>query len=138
MHNLITIFFTLSIMSHFTRKTVLTLALCSLLFALSSCGKTPEAIKGEEAEKQIEENLKLIEQVGRLMVVPNEEPIVATINEAELLRKEQPFYAAVSNGDKLIIFPKNQKAVIYSPTKNIIINSGPFTINDTPAAGTAE
>ena len=111
---------------------------CVALLALTPWGcslsDTPEEIKAQEVEKQVQANNDLMESIGKLMVVPNEEPIIATINEAELLIKEQPFYAGVSNWDKLVIFPKSQKAVIYSPSKNIIINSGPFTINNTPTA----
>jgi hypothetical protein len=67
MHNLITIYFYLSLLCHTLPVNCSCLYSCSLLFALCycpSCGSTPEAIKGEEAEKQVETNLQLMEQVG--------------------------------------------------------------------------
>lgn len=72
---------------------------------------------------------RLMQSVARLMVVPNETPIIATINDADVLTKEQLFYSGSKNGDKLIIFPQAQKAVIYSPGRNVIVNSGPFVVN---------
>jgi hypothetical protein len=113
-------------------RTYISLICLSLTLILTACGATPEELKAKDVEKQVETNLRLMEKVGSLMILPNEEPIIASINEAEALRKEQPFYNGVENGDQLIVFPKAQKAVIYSPSKNVIVNSGPFTINDTP------
>lgn len=123
-------------MSTFLRSITMLFCVSILALTLGACSlsDTPEEIKAAELQAQLDENNELMETIGRLMVIPNEEPIIATINEAELLIKEQPFYAGVSNGDKLVIFPKSQKAVIYSPSKNIIVNSGPFTINNTPTA----
>ncbi len=86
--------------------------------------------------KQAMENTALIQSIGKLMIIPNEQPIVATINQAAVLIQEQPFYTGSQNGDKLVIFPKAQKAVIYSPSRDVIVNSGPFVINqDQKAAG---
>lgn len=84
---------------------------------------------GTPAEKQEREITELLEDVSTHMLVPDERPVVATINQADTLIKEQPFYNGSKNGDKLIIFPKSQKAIIYSPTRDVIINSGPFVIN---------
>lgn len=114
------------------KKLALLFSFLLLLTSLTSCGKSPEKIKAANVEKQVEANAELMKSVGRLMIVPSEDPIIATINEAELLRKEQPFYNGVENGDYLIVFPKAQKAIIYSPTKKVIVNSGPFKIDDTP------
>lgn len=106
------------------------------IISLSACtflGSTPADEKAAQIAQQVTENAELMMKVGSLMIVPNEEPIIATINESAKLIKEQAFYQGSQDGDKLIIFAKAQKAVIYSPARNIIVNSGPFTINDTPA-----
>lgn len=84
--------------------------------------------------QQAAENTALIKSVSALMLVPTEQPIIATINQADVLVKEQAFYTGSQNGDKLIIFPKAQKAIIFSPSRNIIVNSGPFVINSGAAA----
>lgn len=82
-----------------------------------------------DAKKQAEYNL-IIRNVSKHQLIPQEQAIIATINEADKMIAEQPFYANVHNGDKLIIFPIAQRAVIYSPTLDLIINSGPFVLSD--------
>jgi hypothetical protein len=71
----------------------------------------------------------LVQRVGELMLIPNETPIIATINQPENFVHEQPFYTGSQTGDMLLIFPQAARAVIYSPTKDIVINSGPFAVN---------
>ncbi len=86
-------------------------------------------------KRAIAEGMVVLQNVKKLQITPDEKPIIATIDDAEKMMKEQPFYAGVQNGDKLLIFPKSQRAVIYSPKRNIIVNSGPFVL-DTKAAST--
>lgn len=88
--------------------------------------KLPE---GQLSEKQIE---NLINKVSKLIVVPDEEPVVATIIKAEELMAEQKFYLGSQNGDQLIFFPKAQKALIYRKSENKLINVGPVMV-DQPA-----
>lgn len=70
--------------------------------------------------------------IARLMLIPNEKPVIATINEAQKLIASQAFYMGAIDGDKLVMFPNAKKAVIYSPTRNLIVNSGPFVIGSGP------
>jgi hypothetical protein len=79
--------------------------------------------------RAIAEGMMVLENVKKLQIIPDEKPVIATIDDAEKMMKEQPFYAGVQNGDKLLIFPKSQRAVIYSPKRNIIVNSGPFVLD---------
>ena len=78
---------------------------------------------------------ELVVKVGKLIILPTgEEPVVATINDAEALIKEQIFYKGAKNGDVVLVYQKNAKAFIYSPEKNIIINVGPVVFNNQPVA----
>lgn len=84
-----------------------------------------------------EENRKLVEKVGRLMILPADEtPVVATINNAEDLKKEQPFYKDAKDGDNVLIYTEERKAIIYDAIRNVIVNVGPIFINE--EAKTAE
>ncbi len=89
-------------------------------------------VPGEElTEEQID---SLVGRVGQLMMLPEEEPLVATVEDFEQLRAEQAFYKDVQNGDKLLIFPQAAKAVIYNEAKNMIVNAGPIFVNDEAGA----
>ena len=93
---------------------------------------------GDDVAQQQEETVALLQQIGSRMMLPDEQPIVATVNEAAKLISEQAFYAGVQDGDKLVIFPRSQKAVLYSPSREIIVNAGPFIINNSTGANSEQ
>lgn len=77
----------------------------------------------EEGKKEIE---KVLERVERLIILPEGEiPLMATVVDAEALKSEQPFYAHVIKNDIVLIYQQNQRAIIYSPARDIIVNVGP-------------
>jgi uncharacterized protein HemX len=94
--------------------------------------KNPEL----QAAQQQQEAKQLIQKVGKLIILPSEEtPIVATVNDAKTLATQQAFYKEAVNGDKLLIYTVSQKAILYSPSRNMIVNVGPFVStsqNETP------
>lgn len=74
-------------------------------------------------QNQIEE---VISQVAKLTDIPqNEKPSVATITDP-LQLSGMVFFKNAQKGDKLLIFNKNRRAIIYRPAQNIIIEAGPF------------
>lgn len=81
----------------------------------------------------------LKDKVGKLISVPNETPIVATVSDKEKL-KDQPFFADAQNGDYILMFPQAKKAYIYREKENKLINVGPIAITSdttqTPAGTT--
>jgi len=86
-----------------------------------------------QQEKIKAEAKDLTERVGKLMVLPEGEPTVATVADSQALAKEQPFFKDAQNGDKVLIY--KDKAIIYNPTENKIINVGPIYLSkDAPAA----
>lgn len=72
------------------------------------------------------------------MFLPEEDPTIATITDAENLIQQQPFYAGAQNGDKLLIFPNAKKAIIYSEARDKLINVGPIYFNANKAADESE
>jgi hypothetical protein len=102
---------------------IVIVGLIGLLVMVYKKNNTPEKRKAAETGL-------LMKNIGKHYFIPNERPIIATINEAEKLIAEQPFYANVQNGDKLVIFPVAQKAIIYSPKLDKIVNSGPFVLDN--------
>ncbi len=82
----------------------------------------PQRIVNKEAEETIEAVSKLIE-------LPEENPTVATVLDPELL-KSQLFFAKAEKGDKVLIFTGAKKAILYSPSKNKIIEVGPVILGN--------
>ncbi|MDR1196982.1 MAG: hypothetical protein LBL08_01780 [Candidatus Nomurabacteria bacterium] len=74
-----------------------------------------------------EQAQQLKDKVGLLMEIPDETPVIATVSDVEKLR-EQPFFQKAEDGDKVLIFSAEKKAVIYRESTNKIINSGPIAV----------
>ena len=80
----------------------------------------------------------LIEKAGKLVILPTgEDPVVATISDAASLIKEQIFYKNAINGDVVLVYQKAAKAVVYSPSRNIIVNVGPIFLQDNTQTSTS-
>ena len=78
---------------------------------------------------------QLLAEVGKLMVLPeNEQPTIATVTDLEKL-KDQPFFAKAQVGDKVLIYTSAKKAILYRPTENKIIELAPLSVSQ-PAAQT--
>lgn len=67
----------------------------------------------------------IYKRVGKILELPDETPTLATVAEKEKLQ-EQPFFAKAENGDKVLIFPNAQKAILYRPSSKKIIEVAPF------------
>jgi CHASE3 domain sensor protein len=79
----------------------------------------------------------LVQRVERLIALPeDEEPTIATVEDKSKLA-DQAFFADAENGDQLLIYTKSQRAIIYRPSENRIINVGPVSIDDT-SEGTSQ
>jgi hypothetical protein len=54
---------------------------------------------------------------------------VATVSDPEKL-KEQPFFTQAKKGDKLLIYAKARKAILYDPAINKIIEVSTLNIGN--------
>ncbi len=73
---------------------------------------------------------ELVAKVGRLVVLPEgEDPTLATVADPELL-KDQPFFARAKKGDKVLVYNQAQKALLYDPVADKIIEIAPITNNN--------
>jgi hypothetical protein len=71
----------------------------------------------------------LVEKVSRLYLVPeNEEPTIATVSDPAIL-KGQSFFNFAKEGDKVFIFTKISRAVLYRPSIDKIIEIAPIKNN---------
>ena len=73
----------------------------------------------------------ILMKVGKHIVLPEGEiPELATVQDAAALAAEQAFFEGTIDGDKLLIY--SQKALIYSPSRDILVNVGPIYVSDIP------
>ncbi len=71
-----------------------------------------------------------MEAVGRLIVLPEDEvPTIATVTDLEALQG-QPFFANAKLGDKVLIFAKAGKAILYDPVEQKIVEVAPVNLGD--------
>lgn len=84
---------------------------------------SPEA----QAAAAQEQKTALIAKVKALTVLPEEEPVLFTVNDANLLKTQQAFFKDAQNGDVLMVFQKDSKALIFRESTNQIINAGPIS-----------
>ena len=88
----------------------------------------------QHAQEEVE---VLVQKVGKLMELPEGEPVIATVSDKSKLT-DQPFFAKAENGDKVLIFADSSIAIIYRGSNDKIINSGPIAITaDTSEDGSA-
>jgi hypothetical protein len=71
---------------------------------------------------------KTIDAVAKLIVLPHDEsPTIATVTDSKKL-KSQAFFAKASNGDKVLIYTKAKKAILFSPTQNKVVEVAPINL----------
>jgi uncharacterized protein YneF (UPF0154 family) len=93
--------------------------------------KTQALLKNPSLHSQ-QEIQAVIQNIGRLIDLPtDEQPTVATVSDINKL-KDQPFFSHAKNGDKVLIYTKAKKAILYDPVANKIIEVS--TVNLGPAS----
>jgi predicted PurR-regulated permease PerM len=106
----------------------------AVIFALATVTvllyKQVQDLRNNPDQAVVEKSNQLKDQVAKIMHLPDETPTIAEIKTEDLDKlKTQAFFRDIKNGDKILIFSKAQKAVIYREEENRIINSGPIVIN---------
>lgn len=124
-----------------SKNTTLTLIASGIILASSvpsvyffyQYQKAQERLKNPAATTKVD-NQKLIDTVGKLIVLPTgEAPTIATVSDVTKLAN-QPFFTHAQNGDQLLIYQQAKKAILYRPQLGKIIEVGPVTINNTASA----
>ncbi len=108
-----------------------TLIVFVLLFIISSASaiyfalqlNSQKEVSVQNQEKELEE---IIKKVSELIVLPtNETPTLATVSDPSKL-KDQAFFANAQEGDKVLIYAKAGKAILYNPKMNKIVDVSPL------------
>ena len=88
-------------------------------------------MKAQKLESQVQlgtasEVQKTVAEVAKLIILPQDEaPTVATISDVGKLRG-QAFFANAQNGDKVLIYTKAAKAILYDPVQKKIVEMAPL------------
>lgn len=82
-------------------------------------------VQGQQELSKTQTNQLLGEMRSIILLPSNEDPVVATVTDINLL-KSQPFYQDAKNGDRVVVFVNAKKAYIYRPDEKKIINVGAF------------
>lgn len=84
--------------------------------------KVESAKSGQSAQAK-----DVIRTVGKIAIVPTDEtPTIATVTNVEKI-KGQEFFVNAKNGDKVLVYAKQKKAILYRPSTNQIVNINTVT-----------
>lgn len=90
--------------------------------------KNPQQVATEQTKA-------VVDKVGKLIALPSDEtPSLATVQDKTRL-KDQPFFKNAVNGDKLLLYIKARKAILYRESNNKIIEVAPINITKNQQTG---
>lgn len=88
-----------------------------------NAAKNPETAGNTEVEK-------ITNQINKSLQLPTgETPTLATVNDVSKL-KAQTFFKNSQNGDKVLIYSKAGRAVLYRPSTQKVIEYAPVNLNN--------
>jgi len=76
-----------------------------------------------------DEATKLKQQIGQTLALPDETPVVTTIQDVTKFNN-QAFFKNAQNGDKLLLFAKAGRVVLYRPSTQKVIEFTNFTTSN--------
>lgn len=107
---------------------ILIVAIAAAVFYYSKYQDSQNKLKHPEVLAQ-QQTHSLVDKVGRLVELPaGEQPTIATVSDVSKL-SNQNFFANAKNGDKVLIYSKAKKAILYRPSTDKLINVAPLNIN---------
>ncbi len=81
------------------------------------------------------EKLELLDRVARHVVLPDDEkPNIATVTDPVVLQG-QDFFKRAEKGDRVIVYPNAQRAILYRPGIDRIVEMMPFDVQVNDAIG---
>ena len=101
--------------------TISIILVLALAFLLGSIYKSEQAKHEKEVES---ENTLMLEKISKLLNVPEEKPIVSTVNSNEDFANA-PNFKSAEKGDKLFFWVSANQAILYRPSTNQVLDVAP-------------
>ncbi|MFA6254376.1 MAG: hypothetical protein WC640_03995 [Candidatus Paceibacterota bacterium] len=99
---------------------------------VAGAAQNPAAAAASEAQVKA-----LLVKLQKHIILPTDEvPQIGQIDDPVQAAKAQPFVAGAQKGDLLIVYVKARKAIVYSPSRDIIVNVGPVSVSPDQTAAT--
>jgi hypothetical protein len=92
-----------------------------------------QIVSGNAADK---ETKRVVAMIGRIMILPDEMPTLATVTDATKLNSQR-FFKNAQNGDKVLIYSLTSKAILYRPGINKIVEVASVQPVDTAVPSSA-
>ena len=88
-----------------------------------NAAKNPETAGKTETEQ-------IVNQVNKFLQLPTDEaPTLATVNDISKLKNQQ-FFKNAQNGDKVLIYSKAGRALLYRPSSKKVIEYAPVNLGE--------
>ena len=100
-----------------------------LFFYRFYVNKKISKISNKTTAESIVEIDSILNKVSKHVILPEGKPSIFVVQDPDLLIKQQAFFKGVEKGDSLIVYPEIGKAIIYSNSRDIIVNVGPVTFD---------
>lgn len=85
-------------------------------------------------DKKTDETQQLVEQLGKYIELPTDEaPTLATVTNVESL-KDQQFFKNAQNGDKVLLYAKAGRALLYRPSSQKVVDISTLAVQGSDAA----
>lgn len=102
-------------------------SLTSAVYFYYQYSQTKTLLAGTASGNEVQQ---LLSKVARHIELPmGEEPTVATVSDITKL-SGQTFFARAKNGDRVIIYTRAKKAILYRPETDKIIEVGPVNVDN--------
>lgn len=92
-------------------------------------------LKNDPSHRASAEAAQLLAAIGKHMVLPQEKPTIATVEDTHKLQ-DQLFFKDAQNGDKVLLYAKSKKAILYRPSIGKVIEVAHLTVKSGAAADT--
>ena len=113
---------------------IVIIALIPTIYFYVQNKNTENKLNNLQQKSQASDDLSMVvEQIGKLVLLPTgEQPTLATVTDISKL-KDQSFFIGAAGGDRILIYEKAKRAILYRPSLNKIVEMAPINSVNRPS-----